>query len=195
MDEIVRAALRKWPDVPHCFGWLALDARGQWWMRDAAAQRAGPFPQVRGSRVEHEALIGFIGRNYGVDSRGGWFFQNGPQRVYVDLEVTPWIYRLVDEPSGGPASTAGRLSLRTHTGVAAHAATASVDEHGRLFLHADQGLGLVHTQDMHRAADWISEGRLRVTERHWDALVREAGFLARPRPSAQGMPGSGADAP
>jgi hypothetical protein len=195
MDEIVLAALRKWPDVPHCFGWLALDARGQWWMRDDAAQRAGPFPQIKGSRVEHEALIGFIGRNYGVDHLGGWFFQNGPQRVYVDLEVTPWIYRLVDEPAGEPASTPGGVPLRTHTGRVAHAASASVDEHGRLFLHADLGLGLVHTQDMHRAADWIGEGRLGVTERRWDVLVREAGFSARPRPSAPGTPGPGAATP
>ena len=27
MDEIVKAALKKWPNVPHCHGWLALDAR------------------------------------------------------------------------------------------------------------------------------------------------------------------------
>ena len=34
MDEIVKAALRKWPQVPHCYGWLALDARGDWYMRE-----------------------------------------------------------------------------------------------------------------------------------------------------------------
>ena len=28
MDAIVKAALKKWPTVPHCYGWLALDARG-----------------------------------------------------------------------------------------------------------------------------------------------------------------------
>ncbi len=27
MDEIVRQAMAKWPSVPHCYGWLALDAR------------------------------------------------------------------------------------------------------------------------------------------------------------------------
>ena len=27
MDEIVKAALKKWPNVPDCRGWLALDAR------------------------------------------------------------------------------------------------------------------------------------------------------------------------
>ena len=41
MDDIVKAALRKWPNVPHCYGWLALDARGDWYMRDDRIQAAG----------------------------------------------------------------------------------------------------------------------------------------------------------
>ena len=44
MDEIVKQALKKWPNVPHCYDWLALDARGDWYMRDERIQRAGPFP-------------------------------------------------------------------------------------------------------------------------------------------------------
>ena len=28
MDDIVKQAMAKWPNVPHCYGWLALDARG-----------------------------------------------------------------------------------------------------------------------------------------------------------------------
>ena len=31
MDAIVEAALRKWPNVPACRGWLGLDARGDWY--------------------------------------------------------------------------------------------------------------------------------------------------------------------
>ena len=34
MDDIVKQAMAKWPNVPHCYGWLALDARGDWRMRD-----------------------------------------------------------------------------------------------------------------------------------------------------------------
>ena len=45
MDDIVKAALKKWPNVPHCYGWLALDARGDWYMRDDRTQAAGPFPR------------------------------------------------------------------------------------------------------------------------------------------------------
>ncbi len=25
MDAIVEQAMRKWPNVPHCYGWLGLD--------------------------------------------------------------------------------------------------------------------------------------------------------------------------
>ena len=40
MDDIVKQALAKWPNVPDCYGWLGLDARGRWFMRDDAAQAA-----------------------------------------------------------------------------------------------------------------------------------------------------------
>ena len=61
MDDIVRQALAKWPNVPHCYGWLALDARGRWYMRDDRVQSAGPFPVSKGSWLRHEKLVDFIG--------------------------------------------------------------------------------------------------------------------------------------
>jgi hypothetical protein len=150
MDEIVRAALKKWPDVPACHGWLALDARGDWYLRDEPAQAAGPFPAVKGSRIEHAKLREFIQRNYLADDAGRWFFQNGPQRVFVELEAAPWVWRL------SPAGDAVRV--RTHTGQAATVASAWLDEHGRLFLATDLGLGIVHTQDMLLAAAAVERG-------------------------------------
>ena len=89
MDEIVKQALAKWPSVPHCYGWLALDARGAFRMRDEATQQAN----LPGDIIRHTALLAFIYRNYTHDERGAWFFQNGPQRVYVDLETTPFVAR------------------------------------------------------------------------------------------------------
>lgn len=89
MDDIVKKAMAKWPDVPHCYGWLALDARGAWRMRDERAQHLG----LAGDKVIQVALLGFINRNYTVDERGCWYFQNGPQRVYLNLEATPFIAR------------------------------------------------------------------------------------------------------
>ncbi len=95
MDDIVKQALAKWPNVPHCYGWLALDARGNWRMRDERAQHLN----LPGDKLTNAALVGFITRNYAVDERGCWYFQNGPQRVYVQLEATPYIVRT--DPAAG----------------------------------------------------------------------------------------------
>jgi hypothetical protein len=89
MDEIVKQALAKWPNVPHCYGWLNLDARGNWRMRDERAQHL----DLPGDKLTNPALVGFIVRNYDRDERGCWYFQNGPQRVYVNLEATPFVCR------------------------------------------------------------------------------------------------------
>jgi hypothetical protein len=150
MDDIVKAALKKWPNVPHCHDWLALDARGDWYMRDDRAQAAGAFPQVKGSRIVHDALKAFIHRNYDRDEAGRWYFQNGPQRVYVELEAAPFVWRA--EARGG-----GFL-LSAHTGVAAQPHEAWTDERGRLFFDADLGFGLVHSLDTGVAAQAIEAG-------------------------------------
>lgn len=151
MDDIVRQALAKWPHVPHCFGWLGLDARGQWFMRDDRVQAFGPFaggtPQSKGSQLRHEKLIDFIQRNYESDPQGQWYFQNGPQRVYVELEITPLIWRVADD-----------FSVTDHIGRPARLQRCLLDEKGRLFLDADTGFGLVHTMDMNQAAEAVSQG-------------------------------------
>jgi hypothetical protein len=152
MDEIVKAAMLKWPKVPHCHGWLALSARGDWFMRDDRVQAAGPFPRVKGSRIEHPKLLAFIERNYLADDAGGWYFQNGPQRVYVDLEAAPWVWRLTADAQGGAPA------LQSHTGADAVPRGCWLDEGGRLFIDCDLGFGIVHTQDMTAAADAVERG-------------------------------------
>ena len=173
MDEIVEAALRKWPNVPHCYGWLALDARGSWYMRDERIQAAGPFPRVKGSRIEHQKLLGFIERNYGHDAAGAWFFQNGPQRVYVELEAAPWVWRV--EPQGG------EFALTSHTGRPAHFHSAWLDEQGRLFLDTDLGFGLVHTMDMGVAALAVEAGRWTPAELPWATMPQRFGYRLQPQ--------------
>lgn len=148
MDDIVRQAMAKWPNVPHCYGWLGLDARGNWYMRDDRTQAAGPFPQAKGSLLKHEKLIAFIERNYDSDEAGHWFFQNGPQRVYVELEATPWIWRLDAD-----------LAAVSHTGRAAALRSVLVDEAGHLYLDTDIGFGRVHTQDLVQAVEAIERGQ------------------------------------
>jgi hypothetical protein len=162
VDDIVKAALAKWPNVPHCYGWLGLDARGNWYMRDDRAQAAGPFSAeglptgthaTKGSMLQHGKLIDFIQRNYAHDEHGQWFFQNGPQRVYVELENTPFVWRL--QPDG---------RVLAHTGVDAGPVSRSlVDEVGRLYLETPLGIGLVHTSDMAQAAD-------RVESKQWSPV-------------------------
>ena len=174
MDEIVKAALKKWPNVPACYDWLALDARGQWWMRDERTQAAGPFPQSKGSRIEHEKLREFIHRNYECDERGAWFFQNGPQRVYVTLEVTPWIWRVMD--------TAGH-PVCSHTGRPAVVEGVWLDEKGWLYLTTDIGPGLVHTLDVGAAAQALEAGDWGVRDVQEVAqagLAQRWGFVAQP---------------
>jgi hypothetical protein len=156
MDDIVKAALAKWPNVPHCYGWLGLDARGNWYMRDDRCQHSGPFAlepgeaavASKGSLLKHDKLIEFIHRNCAADEAGQWFFQNGPQRVYLELEVTPFIWRL--QPDG---------RVLAHTGQDAGAVRQCLlDEQGRLYLVTALGMGLVHTNDMALAADAVEAG-------------------------------------
>jgi hypothetical protein len=133
MDDIVKQAMAKWPNVPYCYGWLALDARGAWRMRDEAAQRSG----APGDKLTNAALVGFIARNYLADDRGCWYFQNGPQRVYINLETTPFIART--DPAHG---------LVLHTGQALGAPDeAFLTDAGGIVLRAGQTVAQVDDRD------------------------------------------------
>lgn len=156
MDEMVLKAMAKWPNVPSCLGWLGLDGRGDWYMRDEPTQAQGPFaqhsslgPGAKGSRLVHDKLIAFIGRNYAVDSRGCWYFQNGPQRVYVELEQAPWVWRVQPEET---------MQVQAHTGTLTTVGCTVLDELGRLYVVTELGLGLVHTQCMWAAANLLEAG-------------------------------------
>lgn len=176
MDDIVRAALLKWPQVPHCFGWLALDARGDWYLRDEAAQAAGPFPRIKGSRIEHVALRDFIHRNYEHDAQGAWFFQNGPQRVYVELEAAPWVWRVDFDAKSDDAP----WHICSHSGRVARYRSAWLDEQGRLFLDCDIGFGLVHTLDVGLAAQAVEAGHWQSREMPFAEMPQRFGYRLRP---------------
>jgi hypothetical protein len=177
MDEIVKAALKKWPNVPDCYDWLALDARGDWYMRDDRIQQTGPFPQVKGSLINHDKLKAFIQRNYAVDEQGCWFFQNGPQRVYVTLEATPWVY--------GIRQTAERaFEIQTHTDQRVTQVKAVfTDEHGRLFLETGLGVGVVRSPDMVVAAEAIDVMAWQVDECEFATLPARYGYVLCPAPA------------
>jgi hypothetical protein len=127
MDELVLRGMAKWPNVPSVYGWLSLDRRGNWRIRD--------------ERISNPGIVAFIGRNYAHDERGCWFFQNGPQRVFVALDYTPFVYRVVsDRPP---------LTLECHTGERVSAVFGGwLDEAGTLLLETEHGAGIVHDRDL-----------------------------------------------
>ncbi|MBP9907555.1 MAG: DUF2946 family protein [Rhodoferax sp.] len=173
MDDIVKQAMAKWPHVPACFGWLGLDARGNWYMRDDRAQALGAFdsgvPGSKGALLQHGKLIDFIGRNYSCDALGQWFFQNGPQRVYVELEATPLVWRVQPD-----------LQVRDHIGRDATVHAAWLDQHGYLYLDSDLGFGLVHSQDVGLAADALERGDWPLQELHREDLAKQFAYQKSP---------------
>ncbi len=137
MDDIVLRGMAKWPNVPSVYGWLSLDRRGQW--------------LIKGERISNPIVTAFIGRNYERDERGCWFFQNGPQRVFVTLDYTPLVLR-VASAEGAP------LELETHTGKrAAEIEGAWIDESGALLLVTEHGIGVVHDRDLGRLVPYFMD--------------------------------------
>jgi hypothetical protein len=130
MDEIVLRAMKKWPNVPRVYGWLRLDRRGQWLVKS----RSGGF-----DRIGNVALTEFIGRNYAGDESGCWFFQNGPQRVFVALDYAPWVYRLNDRGEGFVTHTARPVTRLDGL---------YLDEKGSLLARTEAGVGLLVDRDL-----------------------------------------------
>lgn len=181
MDDIVKQAMVKWPNVPDCFGWLGLDSRGQWCLRDDAAQAAGAFGSgaagAKGSVLRHEKLIEFIQRNYAKDEQGRWYFQNGPQRVYVELEATPWVWRVQND-----------FSIQSNAGDETQYKRCLMDEQGWLYLETPLGFGLVHTQDVPIAALAIEQGLWVVEEVVRQDLQGHYGYTTSPAQHAATTP-------
>jgi len=127
MDAVVAQAMAKWPNVPAVYGWLALDRRGNW--------------LIKGERIGNPALREFIARNYEADSAGRWYFQNGPQRVYVTLAYTP----LVVHHDGD--------ELREHRGRPFVARTIYLDDEGSVLIEGEGSIALLDDRDLARYAD------------------------------------------
>lgn len=193
MDDIVKQAMAKWPNVPDCYGWLALDARGVWRMRDERAQQLN----LPGDKVHQAALLNFINRNYEADARGCWYFQNGPQRVFVDLEATPYIART--DPAQGLTVQTGQAitpeaAFMTAAGaliVTGGAMTAQVDDRDVVQLLSQMSLG----DDALMA--WLAGGPGEVTMRlgnadiaveriDGDSVPARFGFRRLPRAAPSG---------
>jgi hypothetical protein len=127
MDAVVAQAMAKWPNVPDVYGWLTLDRRGNW--------------LIKGEKIANAALREFIARNYECDAAGCWYFQNGPQRVFVRLAYTPWVVRYEGEEwldqCGRPFS----------------AEQAYLDDEGSVLVAGAGRIALVDDRDLGRFAD------------------------------------------
>jgi hypothetical protein len=169
MDDTVLAAMARWPHVPDVFGWLSLSARGQWRLHPAGdampAHASAPGARAAwpdGEAIGSPAIAGFIDRNYGHDAAGRWFFQNGPQRVFVRLDAAPYILR----------TTGSGTALRTHNGLdIRQVASWVLDDLGRLFATTDIGPGMVAGRDLPGLAEALRTTR---GETLADALARDA---------------------
>jgi len=127
VDEIVARSLAKWPNVPAVYGWLSLDRRGNW--------------LIKGERIGNAALREFIGRNYAADERGRWYFQNGPQRVYVVMAYTPLVVHYEGD------------QLVDHCGRPFVPAVALQDDEGSVLFEGGQTVALLDDRDLARFAD------------------------------------------
>jgi len=163
VDAAVLRAMARWPQVPAVYGWLALDRRGNWLLRQAADGAFG--------RIGNAALREFIGRNYAADGRGCWYFQNGPQRVFVSLAYTPFVLHYEGS------------ALIDQCGAAAAAREVFVDEEGSVLMRVARGVGLLDDRDLEGfaarlGADWRSLPRIAR-----DEVALRFGFASAPSDS------------
>lgn len=131
MDDAVARSIAKWPNVPAVYGWLALDRRGNW--------------LIKGERIANVALREFIARNYEADEHGQWFFQNGPQQVFVTLAYTPFVMHYEGE------------RILDQCGRQVTARETYVDDEGSVLILGEHGIGLLDDRDLERYADLAGE--------------------------------------
>lgn len=130
-DDAVVRAMAKWPNVPQCFGWLTLDRRGAW--------------RIHGEPINHPRANAFLSRHYRSDDQGRWYVQNGPQRVFVTLDYTPWVYRFHNGEG-----------FSTHTGVTRNDIEATLfDDEGNLLLVSGLGIGVLDDRDLEACSHLI----------------------------------------
>lgn len=160
MDEIVIRAIARWPNVPSVYGWLRLDRRGNWLVKTRAGREAPLF-----ERISNRAVIEFIGRNYEQDGAHRWYFQNGPQKVFVALDYTPWVYRLDDSGSG----------FLTHAGAAPRGLEAVfLDDAGSLLLKSELGVGVLLDRDLPAVLENLRGERGRSIEQLLEEIAQGA---------------------
>lgn len=173
-------------------------------MRDEFTQQNG----LPGQIIEHTALKEFISRNYACDNSGRYFFQNGPQRVFITLTSTPWIARII------PSKDAPKMITQCQTEI--NPISALSDEHGNIYisclvkqsickdLRTQQyevkdcpSIALLHDHDLDGFSElaklreeacsfggsWLWQGKqLALDPIHSEELSKRFGFIQDPKP-------------
>ena len=153
MDAIVAQAMAKWPNVPAVYGWLSLDRRGNW--------------RIKGERIANQALRDFISRNYQSDADGRWYFQNGPQRVYVTLDYTPLVVHYDGD------------ELRDHCDRPFASRETYLDDEGSVLMEGEGTVALLDDRDLARFAEAAcSLQRIKSSE-----IQGRFGFVKDPKPA------------
>ena len=206
MDDQVLRSLMKWPNVPDCYGWLALDRRGQWRMRDEFAQQN----HLPGQVIKHAALNECIARNYACDEFGRYFFQNGPQRVFISLDFTPWIVRITPgelgsnlinqcnltmEPTAALSDEKGNIYIVGNVDQMIYSAT--TDQISQFTKIDSQTIALLHDHDLDHFSElaklreetcsfggsWVwQDKQLPLDPIHSDELAPRFNFITNPLP-------------
>lgn len=122
---------------------MSLDQRGDW--------------RLQGERVTHRGLIEFMNRQYGSDETGRLFVQNGPQRLYVALAATLWVFHREGE------------TFVSHTGAPAGEIQAIyLAEQGSILLATTLCIGLLDERDLPAFLDQCRQAaNATVDEKNW----------------------------
>ena len=144
-DYLVKM-MAKWPNVPEVYGWLKINRKGNWLIKEQP--------------ISHLRIKDFLNRNYFSDSNGNWFVQNGPQRVYVELEYTPHVFRIRDYSF-----------IYTTTGKEVHQVKSFLlDEQGNILIFSELGLGLIYDKDLSRVVESLSDTTLNKLFINWKSF-------------------------
>lgn len=161
-----------------------------------------------GKVIDHVALNECICRNYAHDQAGRYFFQNGPQRVFIALAATPWIARMI------PGEQHPQLLTQCQSAMTPTSALS--DEQGNIYIvgtveqtvfeSADQqqfsikvmpSVALLHDHDLDQFSElaklreeacsfggsWLWHGQqLPLDPIHSDELSQRFGFIKNPQP-------------
>jgi len=144
--------MARWPNVPAVYGWLQLDRRGNW--------------RIKGERIANAALREFIARNYLADERGCWFFQNGPQRVFVELAYTPLVVHYEGD------------ALLDHCERPFSPENLFQDEEGSVLIEGQGSIALLDDRDLERMVE-RADALSRIARAEVAGRFR---FVAEPRP-------------